>query len=357
LWIDDLRLSFGARNRIVNRKSSIVNIKDENMMNILVVGGAGYIGSTVAQLLIEAGHRVFVFDNLSKGHRQAVPAQAQFIHGDLANMDDINLAMDVSRAEAVFHFAALIEAGESMKKPELYFRANVANTMNLLEACAVHKVGRIVFSSTAAVFAASDEALTEKSLVQPANCYGETKLMVEQMLKWFNTVYGLRYVVLRYFNACGAYDGRGEGHSPETHLIPLILQAALGQRKQANIYGTDYPTPDGTCIRDYIHIYDLATAHLLALKYLDTHDKLTCNLGSGTGYSVREVIDVARKVSGVPFEVQETERRPGDAARLVASSALAKAELGWQPRYTSLEEIVASAWDWMSKHPHGYTEG
>jgi UDP-glucose 4-epimerase len=334
---------------IENPKSQI-----KNDMNILVVGGAGYIGSTVAQLLIEAGQRVFVFDNLSKGHRQAVPAEAQFIHGDLANADDINLALDTSQAEAVFHFAALIEAGESMQKPALYFRSNVGNTLNLLEACAAHHVQRFVFSSTAAVFAASDAPLTEKSLIQPANCYGETKLMVEQMLKWFNTIYGLRYVVLRYFNACGAYGGRGEAHSPETHLIPLILKAALGQRKEVNIYGTDYPTPDGTCIRDYIHIYDLATAHLLALKYLDTHEKLTCNLGSGTGYSVREVIEMARKASGRPFAVCETERRPGDAARLVASSELAKAELGWQPRYTSLEEIVASAWDWMSKHPKGY---
>ena len=325
-------------------------------MNILVVGGAGYIGSTVAQLLIETGHNVTVFDNLSKGHRQAVPAQAQFIRGELANPEDINQAVAAAQADAVFHFAALIEAGESMKKPGMYFRANVANTINLLEACATHNVGRFVFSSTAAVFAASDAPLTEKSVIQPANCYGETKLMVEQMLKWYNTVHGLRYVVLRYFNACGAYNGRGEAHSPETHLIPLILQAALGKRKQASIYGTDYPTPDGTCIRDYIHIYDLATAHLLALDYLGTHEKLTCNLGSGTGYSVREVIDVARKVSGRPFEVNEAERRPGDAARLVASSQLAKAELGWQPRYTSLEDIVASAWDWMSKHPDGYSE-
>jgi UDP-glucose 4-epimerase len=307
-------------------------------------------------LLIEAGHNVAVFDNLYKGHRQAVPAQAQFIRGELANPEDINQAVAAAQADAVFHFAALIEAGESMKKPGMYFRANVANTINLLEACVAHNVGRFVFSSTAAVFAASDAPLTEKSVIQPANCYGETKLMVEQMLKWYNTVHGLRYVVLRYFNACGAYGGRGEAHSPETHLIPLILQAALGKRKQASIYGTDYPTPDGTCIRDYIHIYDLATAHLLALDYLSTHEKLTCNLGSGTGYSVREVIDVARKVSGRPFEVNEAERRPGDAARLVASSQLAKAELGWQPRYTSLEDIVASAWDWMSKHPDGYTE-
>lgn len=325
-------------------------------MNILVVGGAGYIGSTVAQLLVEAGHTVFVFDNLLKGHKAAIPGQAKFISGDLANVEDVNLALDAAQAEAVFHFAALIEAGESMQKPALYFRANVANTLNLLEACALHHVRRFVFSSTAAVYAASDQPLTETSLIQPANCYGETKLMVEQMLKWFYTIHGLRYAVLRYFNACGAYAGRGEGHSPETHLIPLILQAALGQRPFVSIYGTDYPTPDGTCIRDYIHIHDLATAHLLALDYLAGHDTITCNLGTGTGYSVREVIEMAARVSGRPFEVRETARRPGDAPRLVASSALAQRELGWQPQHNSLQAMVASAWEWMSQHPRGYDD-
>jgi UDP-glucose 4-epimerase len=243
-----------------------------------------------------------------------------------------------------------------MQKPELYFRANVGNTNNLLESCAAHNVQRFVFSSTAAVYAASDEPLTETSPIQPANCYGETKLMVEQMLKWFNIIHGLRYAVLRYFNACGAYAEHGEWHSPESHLIPLTLQAALGQRPYVSIYGTDYPTPDGTCIRDYIHLYDLAAAHLLALDYLADHESITCNLGTGTGYSVREVIDMAREVSGRPFEVREAARRPGDAPRLVASPALAQRELGWQPRYTSLEEMVASAWDWISRHPHGYQD-
>jgi UDP-glucose 4-epimerase len=264
--------------------------------------------------------------------------------------------MDAAQPEAVFHFAALIEAGESMQKPALYFRANVANTINLLEACAAHHVQRFVFSSTAAVYAASDLPLTETSLIQPANCYGETKLMVEQMLKWFNTIHGLRYAVLRYFNACGAYEELGEAHSPETHLIPLVIQAALGQRARVSIYGTDYPTPDGTCIRDYIHIFDLATAHLLALEYLAGHQTITCNLGTGTGYSVREVIDTVRKVSGKSFAVQETARRPGDAPRLVASPALAQRELGWQPRYNTLEAMVASAWAWKSKHPQGYDD-
>ncbi len=323
-------------------------------MNILVVGGAGYIGGVVAQQLVEAGHEVFVFDNLVKGHHQAVPEQARFISGDLVNMDDINQALDLAQADAVFHFAALIEAGESMKKPALYFRANVSNTLNLLESCVTHNVKRLVFSSTAAVFAASDAPLTEMSPIQPANCYGETKLMVEQMLRWFNSVHGLRYGVLRYFNACGAYGPRGEAHTPETHLIPLTLQAATGRRPCITMYGTDYPTPDGTCIRDYIHIYDLATAHLRALDYLADHETITCNLGTGTGYSVREVIDMARKVSGKSFEVRESARRPGDAPRLVASSDLARRELDWQPRYTLLEDMVGSAWEWMVRHPNGY---
>ncbi len=323
-------------------------------MKILVVGGAGYIGSTVAQQLVEAGHTVFVFDNLVKGHLQAVPEQARFISGDLANLDDIDLALDMCMPDAVFHFAALIEAGESMKKPARYFRANVSNTLNLLESCATHGVTKLIFSSTAAVFAASDEPLTETSTIAPANCYGETKLMVEQMLRWFHTVHGLRYAVLRYFNACGAYGPRGEAHSPETHLIPLTLQVALGQRPFISVYGADYPTPDGTCIRDYIHIYDLATAHLLALNYLADHETITCNLGNGNGYSVREVIDMARKVSARPIETAESPRRPGDAPRLVAASDLARRELSWQPKFTQLEDMVGSAWEWMLRHPNGY---
>jgi UDP-glucose 4-epimerase len=325
-------------------------------MNILVVGGAGYIGSTVAELLVQAGHKVYVFDNLSKGHQSAIPAKAKFINGDLADLDDVNLALDTEQFDAVFHFAALIEAGESMQKPAHFFRANVSNTVNLLESCATHNVNRFVFSSTAAVYAASDEPLTENSHVQPANCYGETKLMVEQMLKWFNTIYGLRYAVLRYFNACGALGSHGEAHTPETHLIPLTLQTVTGQRSHINIYGTDYPTPDGTCIRDYIHVYDLTAAHLLALDYLAENPSLTCNLGTGTGYSVRQVIDMVRKVTGREFKVVEGARRPGDAPRLVASPGLAQATLGWKPRYTSLEEMVRSAWEWTLAHPRGYED-
>ncbi|HEY3289420.1 MAG TPA: UDP-glucose 4-epimerase GalE, partial [Anaerolineae bacterium] len=244
--------------------------------------------------------------------------------------------------------------GESMQQPAKYFRANVSNTLNLLEACANHSVKRFVFSSTAAVFAASDAPLTETSMIQPANCYGETKLMVEKMLQWFNAIHGLRYGVLRYFNACGASGPRGEAHSPETHLIPLTIQAALGQHPYISVYGTDYPTSDGTCIRDYIHIDDLASAHLKTLDYLAGHERITCNLGNGAGYSVREVIDTVRRISGKDFEVRETARRPGDAPRLVASADLARRELGWQPRFGKLDDMVASAWEWMSAHPKGY---
>lgn len=317
-------------------------------MNILVAGGAGYIGSVVTAQLVRAGHRVFVFDNLSKGHRDAVPREAWFLYGDLAHIDDIRGALDVSQAEAVFHFAALIEAGESMKQPARYFRANVSNTLNLLEACVDGGVTRFVFSSTAAVFAASDEPLSEASRIEPANCYGETKLMVEQQLRWFNRVHGLRYAVLRYFNACGAEGGLGERHDPETHLIPLALQAAQGARPNITIFGADYPTPDGTCIRDYVHVSDLASAHLLALDYLGAHDAITCNLGNGAGYSVRQVIDAARRVTGVDFPVVEAARRPGDAPRLVASSDRARAELGWAPRITALDDMVGSAWRFMT---------
>lgn len=318
-------------------------------MNILVAGGAGYIGSVTSQMLVEAGHAVTVFDNLSKGHRDAAPAQARFIHGDLAQLDDIRAALETSQAEAVFHFAALIEAGESMKLPAKYLRANVSNTLNLLQACAEKGVQRIVFSSTAAVFAASDDPLGEDSTIEPANLYGETKLMVEQMLGWFNKIHGLRVAVLRYFNACGAWGRLGERHSPETHLIPLTLLAAQDKRANISIFGTDYPTPDGTCIRDYIHVRDLGSAHLLALDYLATHEKITCNLGNGEGYSVRQVIDAARRVTGVDIPVVESQRRPGDAARLVAASARARQELGWQPHITNLDDIVRSAWDFMQK--------
>lgn len=324
------------------------------IMNILVVGGAGYIGSATSQLLIEAGHTVTVFDNLSRGHREAIPAAANFIRGDLANPQEISDALTQSEAAAVLHFAALIEAGESMVNPAKYFRANVGLTINLLEACANHHIEKFVFSSTAAVFAASDDPISETSVIAPANTYGETKLIVEKMLRWFGEIHGIKYAVLRYFNAAGAVGPRGEAHQPESHLIPLVLQAASGVRSSISVFGSDYPTPDGTCIRDYIHIADLGSAHVLALDYLDSHDKITCNLGNGSGYSVREVIDVALEVTGKPIKVIESPRRAGDAPRLVASSALARRELGWLPKQPAIQDIVASAWRWMSAHPSGY---
>ena len=318
-------------------------------MKILVVGGAGYIGSVTSQLLVAAGHHVSVFDNLSTGHRDAVPDQAQFICGDLANQAESDAAIKQVQPEAILHFAALIEAGESMKNPAKFYRTNVGYTLNLLDACVRFEVKKLVFSSTAAIFAASDAPISENSHIEPANCYGETKLTVDRMLKLFGHIHGIRYSVLRYFNACGAYGTRGEAHTPETHLIPLTLQAAMGQRPAINIYGTDYATPDGTCIRDYIHVADLGSAHVLALNYLADHQTITCNLGNGTGYSVREVIDAALEVTGREIKVVEGPRRPGDAARLVAASDLARRELGWQPKIPSLADIVASAWQFMQK--------
>ena len=323
-------------------------------MNILVVGGAGYIGSATSQLLIEAGHTVSVFDNLSRGHKEAIPPEAQFIRGELAQPTDIAAALLQSKAEAVLHFAALIEAGESMVNPAKYFRANVGYTINLLEACVQHDVQKFVFSSTAAVFAASDEPISESSMIAPANAYGETKLMVEKMLRWFGEIHGLKHAILRYFNAAGAVGPRGEAHQPESHLIPLVLQAASGARPNISVFGTDYPTADGTCIRDYIHIADLGSAHVLALEYLDSHQNITCNLGNGSGYSVKEVIDVAHEVTGLPIKVIESARRVGDAPRLVASSELARLKLGWKPKMPEIQDIVSSAWKWMRVHPNGY---
>jgi len=323
-------------------------------MIILVAGGAGYIGSVTSQILLEAGHSVVVYDNLSHGYRAAVPSGAAFVQGDLHDRAALDAAFEQYEPKAVVHFAAFIEAGESMREPGRFFRNNVAGSLNLIEATAAHGVKRFVFSSTAAVFAASDKPLDEISRIEPANCYGETKLMIERMLKWYHQIHGLRYAALRYFNASGAMPDRGEAHRPETHLIPLVLQAALGQRDHVSIYGTDYPTPDGTCIRDYIHIADLAQAHALALDALERREAMTYNLGNGAGYSVREVIEVARQVTGHPIPAVESPRRPGDAPRLVASSHAIKRDLGWTPRYPDLRQIVESAWEWQRTHPNGY---
>jgi UDP-glucose 4-epimerase len=323
-------------------------------VNILVTGGAGYIGSVTTRVLLEAGHTVVVYDNLCHGYRAAVPPGAAFIQGDLHDRAALDAALEEHEPEAVVHFAAFIEAGESMQNPGKFFRNNVAGSLNLLEAMVAHGVNRLVFSSTAAVYAASDTLLTESSHIEPANCYGETKLMIERMLAWYHLIHGLRYAALRYFNASGGMPDQGEAHRPETHLIPLVLQVALGQREHVSIFGADYPTPDGTCIRDYIHIVDLAQAHVLALDALDNRETMTYNLGNGAGYSVRQVIEVARQVTGHPIPAVKAPRRPGDAPRLVASSEAIRRDLGWSPRFPALRQIVESAWEWAHSHPNGY---
>lgn len=329
-------------------------------MKILVTGGAGYIGGTVAGLLASQGHKPIVFDNLGHAKREMVPNDVAFVEGDLANraaIEEIFIhAKNSSQPiDAVLHFAALIEAGESMVHPEQFFRNNTASTLTLLEAMLAHGPRRLVFSSTAAVYGEPESTpIPEDAPHRPSNAYGESKLLVEQMLAWFNRIHGLRYASLRYFNVAGAPQGpngviRGEAHDPETHLIPLILDVALGRRSSIRIYGNDYPTPDGTCIRDYIHVSDLADAHLLALGALETHDKLILNLGNGQGFSVLEVIESARRVTGHPIPVEVHPRRAGDPAVLVASSQKALRQLGWSPRYTRLDDIVRTAWLWHQK--------
>jgi UDP-glucose 4-epimerase len=323
-------------------------------MNIFVTGGAGYIGSATAEALLNAGHGVTVYDSLVTGHRQAVPRGARFVEAAIEDRRALSKALTQQPFDAVMHFAAFIEAGESMKDPGRFYFNNLTNSLTLLETAHMAGVGRFVFSSTAAVYRSSDQPLTEESPLSPTNVYGHTKLMVEQALDWYMKVHGLHYAALRYFNACGSLPGRGEAHQPESHLIPLVLRVALGQSPAVSIFGTDYPTPDGTCIRDYIHIADLVAAHLLALDALADRDCLVYNLGSGRGFSVREVIEMARKVTGHAIPANEAPRRPGDSARLVAASDKIRRELGWQPQHDNLEEIVSSAWEWQRTHPRGY---
>ncbi len=329
-------------------------------MNILVTGGAGYIGGTVAGLLAARGHQAVVFDNLGHGRRDLLPAGVEFVQGELEDRTALENLFSTAKQQGhpfdgVLHFAALIEAGESMQKPEIYFRNNTAATLTLLEAILAHGPMRLVFSSTAAVYGEPESVpIQEDARLHPTNAYGESKLLVEHMLGWFNRIHGLRYASLRYFNVAGAPEGpdgvtRGEAHEPESHLIPLVLDVALGRRKSIRIYGQDYPTPDGTCIRDYIHVSDLAEAHLLALEALEQHDRLIFNLGNGQGFSVRQVIDSARHVTGHPIPAEVHPRRPGDPAVLVASSKKAIRELGWKPHYTKLDEIVRTAWIWHQK--------
>ncbi len=324
-------------------------------MKILVTGGAGYIGSVVSGELLGAGHQVVVYDNLSHGHRQAVPRGAEILTGEMGDREALDRAFQQHRPEAVMHFAALIEAGESMQAPERYFRNNTASTLTLLECMLRHGTHRLVFSSTAALYGNPERTpIEEDAALCPTNAYGESKLLVERMLGWFHQIHGLRYASLRYFNAAGAAGELGEDHRPESHLIPLVLQVALGRRPGISVYGADYDTPDGTCVRDYIHVADLAAAHLLALHALEGRQQLIYNLGNGRGFSVRQVVEVVRKVTGHAIPAKDAPRRPGDPAVLVASSEKIRRELGWQPRYPELEQIVASAWEWRRGHPDGY---
>ena len=319
-------------------------------MKILVTGGAGYIGGTVVRLLLAGGHAVTIFDNLCHSKPSAVAAGAVFVEGDLADRTLLEETLVLGRFDGVMHFAALIEAGESMQRPEIYFRNNTVGTLSLLEAMLATGHNRLVFSSTAACYGEPvSTPILEDAKLEPTNAYGESKLLVEHMLRWFNRIHGLRYASLRYFNVAGAIEGYGEAHEPESHLIPLVLDVALGRREKIKIFGTDYPTKDGTCIRDYIHVSDLADAHLLALAALEKTSRVIYNIGNGQGFTVREVIESVRRVTGRAIAVEECPRRAGDPAVLVASSEKIQQELGWKPRFPELDAIMASAWEWHQK--------
>lgn len=327
-------------------------------MRVLVTGGAGYIGSTVAAELIAQGMEVVVLDSLEKGHAEAVPAGARFIQGDLRSDAALAAAFAQGAYDAVMHFAAYIEAGESMRDPARFFSNNTSNTIRLAEAAVRQGVGRFIFSSTAAVYGDPVECpMDETHPTRPTSAYGQAKLLADQALDWVAALQGLPCISLRYFNAAGAGPVLGEDHRPETHLIPLLLEAALGQRDGIQLHGDDYPTPDGTCIRDYIHIQDLAQAHLLALKAEFPKPRQVFNLGNGKGFSNREVIAAVAAVTARDIPVRVGPRRPGDPARLVAGSGLIRRELGWAPRFSELEPIVESAWRWKQAHPRGYGSG
>ena len=323
-------------------------------MKVLVTGGAGYIGSVAVERLVAAGHGVTVFDNLSQGHAAAVHPEATLIQGDLRDAEAVDAIFRSHTIDAVMHFASHTLVGESMQKPFLYLGDNVLCGRNLLECMLRHGVDRFVLSSTANLFDAPETIpITENETIRPGSPYGESKQILERMLYWLAETHGLRYAALRYFNAAGASAERGEDHTPECHLIPLVLQVALSQRENISVFGDDYPTPDGTCVRDYVHIADLADAHILALEAMATGNR-TYNLGNGRGFSVLEVIEAVRQITGHPIPHQVAARRPGDPAELVADSQRIKKELGWQPQYGRLEQIIESAWRWHHDHPHGY---
>lgn len=329
-------------------------------MAILVLGGAGYIGSHTVYELIDAGRDVVVADNLLTGFRAAVHPKARFYQLDIRDRSALDELFTKEKIEGVIHFAASSQVGESMSDPLKYYDNNLHGTMVLLQAMVAHGVDKIVFSSTAATYGEPERVpILETDRTDPTNCYGETKLAMEHMMRWVSRAHGLKYVALRYFNACGAHPSGaiGEAHNPETHLIPLILQVPNGQREKISIFGDDYATKDGTCIRDYIHVSDLAQAHILALDYLlNGGDNNVFNLGNGVGFTVKEVIDVARAVTGHPIPATTTPRRAGDPAQLIASSQKAVEQLGWKPKYNDLNTIIASAWKWHSAHPRGYEE-
>ncbi len=323
-------------------------------MNVLVTGGAGYIGSTCVEELIDAGHSVTVLDNLSEGHRSAVDPRARFVQGNLGDGPLVAKTIKEAKAEAIIHFAAYALVGESMQNPGKYFRNNVGWALELLDAAAGNGVKKFVFSSTCATYGPPERVPIPEDLPQrPINPYGESKLMFEKILQWYRQIFGLEFVAFRYFNAAGASKKYGEHHRVETHLIPNILKVPLGQAAHCDIYGVDYPTPDGTCIRDYIHIVDLAQAHMLAMQ---PGKQGFYNLGNGEGYSVREVIKMCEKISGKSIPAVEKPRRPGDPPRLVAAADRAISELGWKPKYPKLEDIVSSAWEWHKAHPNGYPD-
>lgn len=329
-------------------------------MAILVLGGAGYIGSHTVYELIDCGEEVVVVDNLETGHVEAVHPKAKFYQGDIRNRAFVDRVFDENKVDAVIHFAANSLVGESMTNPLKYYDNNLCGTKVLLESMVAHRIDKIVFSSTAATYGEPENIpILETDKTNPTNCYGETKLSMEKMFKWTGKAHGLRYVSLRYFNACGAHESGqiGEAHAPETHLIPLILQVPNGKRESITIYGDDYPTEDGTCIRDYIHVTDLAMAHILAVQYLRAGKPSNIfNLGNGVGFSVKQVIETARAVTGHPIPAEIAERRAGDPARLIASSEKAREVLGWNPQHDDLSKIIASAWKWHQGHPDGFSK-
>ena len=323
-------------------------------MKILVTGGAGYIGSATVEMLINEGDEVVIIDNLYQGHLDAVHPQATFVQADLADKAAIDAVMAAHKPDGIMHFASHTLVGESMERPFLYLRDNVVNGLNLMESAVEHGVKRFILSSTANLFDDPERMpIDETERIVPGSPYGESKHILERYLHWMDRVYGMRYACLRYFNACGATPERGEHHNPETHLIAIVLEVALGKREKVVIYGDDYNTPDGTCVRDYVHISDLASAHILAMRALDEGSR-KYNLGNGKGYSVREVIETARAVTGHHIPADIGPRRPGDPDVLIASSETINHDLGWAPRYPKLRDIIQSAWDWHVAHPDGY---